>query len=221
MQLLVVLFVLNSYFVVSMLRLAIGSKNPVKIQSVKNGVTRILRSPVDDAVVAHGFDVPSGVAAQPMGDEETLQGALNRAKAAYDAFVSEYSSRPDFAVGLEGGVKKSMLSDDLECFAWIAVYDGTTYGRASTATFQLPQVISDLILKQGMELGAADDLIFKRSNSKQQNGSVGLLTKGVIDRTAYYEHAVTLAFVPFISNELYGTRQTILTAAIPDNEDGA
>jgi len=74
-----------------------------------------------------------------------------------------------------------------------------------------------LIINEGMELGTADDIIFKRSNSKQQNGSVGLLTKGAIDRTAYYEHAVTLAFVPFITNELYGTQQTVLAASLEES----
>lgn len=35
----------------------------------------------------------------------------------------------------------------------------------------------------GMELGEADDHVFERSNSKQEDGAVGLLTKGLIDRT--------------------------------------
>jgi non-canonical (house-cleaning) NTP pyrophosphatase len=51
---------------------------------------------------------------------------------------------------------------------------------------------------QGMELGVADDQVFGRVDSKREGGSVGLLSGGLIDRTAYYEHAMTLALVPFM-----------------------
>jgi non-canonical (house-cleaning) NTP pyrophosphatase len=52
-------------------------------------------------------------------------------------------------------------------------------------------------------LGHADDRVFGRENSEQTNGAVGLLTKDLIDRTAYYEHAVVLALVPFVNPGLY------------------
>ena len=48
-----------------------------------------------------------------------------------------------------------------------------------------------------MELGHADDQVFKRDNSKQANGAIGILTNNVIDREAYYIHAVIMALVPF------------------------
>jgi non-canonical (house-cleaning) NTP pyrophosphatase len=49
-----------------------------------------------------------------------------------------------------------------------------------------------------MELGVADDIVFSRVDSKRTGGSVGLLSGGLIDRTAYYEHAMILALVPFM-----------------------
>jgi non-canonical (house-cleaning) NTP pyrophosphatase len=54
-----------------------------------------------------------------------------------------------------------------------------------------------------MELGAADDLVFDTTNSKQKEGSVGQLTHGVIDRKNFYEQAVVLAFIRFQWPELY------------------
>ncbi len=51
---------------------------------------------------------------------------------------------------------------------------------------------------QGIELGVADDQVFGRVDSKREGGSVGLLSGGLIDRTAYYEHAMILALVPFM-----------------------
>jgi non-canonical (house-cleaning) NTP pyrophosphatase len=54
-----------------------------------------------------------------------------------------------------------------------------------------------------MELGHADDLVFQAQNSKQQGGSVGLLTQGLITREAYYQQAMVLALIPFLNESLY------------------
>jgi len=54
-----------------------------------------------------------------------------------------------------------------------------------------------------MELGHADDMVFKRDNSKQKNGAVGILTHDLIDRASYYEQALILALIPFINKDIY------------------
>lgn len=50
-------------------------------------------------------------------------------------------------------------------------------------------------------LGDADDAVFADTNSKQKGGTVAKVTKGLVDRTAYYEHALHLALVPFVHDE--------------------
>jgi len=67
--------------------------------------------------------------------------------------------------------------------------------------FQLPKKIQKLI-DEGFELGEADDLVFKRNESKKKNGAVGILTNNLIDRTKYYEEAVILSLIPFINKKL-------------------
>ena len=74
-------------------------------------------------------------------------------------------------------------------------------GRSRTATFILPDEVAALV-HQGLELGDADDRVFGRNNSKQANGSVGILTGDVIDRTDFYTEAITLALIPFINPSL-------------------
>ena len=49
-----------------------------------------------------------------------------------------------------------------------------------------------------MELGHADDVVFKDKNSKQKGGTVGKLTDGLVDRTEYYRHAMLMALIPFL-----------------------
>ena len=87
-------------------------------------------------------------------------------------------------------------------FAWIVVKSREQEGKSRSGSFLLPRPIVDLI-RQGVELGDADDRVFGRSNSKQGNGAIGILTNDVIDRTGLYEHAVILALTPFIKKELY------------------
>jgi non-canonical (house-cleaning) NTP pyrophosphatase len=53
-----------------------------------------------------------------------------------------------------------------------------------------------------VELGVADDLVFKRKNSKKKDGAVGILTRGLVDRSKYYKEAVIMSLVPFINKSL-------------------
>jgi len=64
------------------------------------------------------------------------------------------------------------------------------------------------LIRQGKELGEADDIVFGRSNSKQENGAVGLLTDNAIDRAQLYEHAMILALIPFKNEALYPDKVT-------------
>ena len=192
----------NSIMTSKILVVAVGSTNPVKINAARNGLSLAFQTNISPDNVT-GFNVPSLVPDQPMGDSETKQGAINRAKAAYDAYLDKHKVKPSFGVGLEGGIQ--VLNDgsnDMECFAYMVVYDGNKYGSSRTCSFNLPKAISTLVLN-GMELGDADVRIFGEANSKQRGGTVGHLTKGVVDRTKYYEQAMILATIPFLNEELY------------------
>ncbi len=170
----------------------VASKNPVKIQSVQIAFHRLFS---DQPFKFEGVDVPSGVSSQPMSSAETLQGAFNRLNAAAGAVPGA-----DYWVGIEGGVEAH--DDDLFAFAWVLVRSGDRWGKSRTGSFALPPQVVELI-HQGMEMGDADDMVFGRSNSKQKNGAIGLLTGDVVDRTALYEQAVILALLPFKNPELY------------------
>ena len=174
-----------------MTTIIVASKNPVKIQAALDGFEKMFP---DEAFRVEGVSAPSGVSNQPMTDAETLQGALNRARNA-----QTLSTDADYWVGIEGGCDE--VSGELLGFAWIVVLSRDRLGKSRTGTFTLPAEVARLV-RAGVELGEADDQVFKRSNSKQGNGAVGILTRDVIDRTAYYEHAVVLALVPFKNPDL-------------------
>lgn len=173
-------------------KIVVASLNPVKAEAVHTGFQRMFP---DEAFTLEAITVPSGVASQPMTDAETLQGARNRVQNARS--IQPESS---FWVGVEGGC--DYHEGALVAFAWVQVLGADRAGCARTAMFILPGQIQELV-EGGLELGAADDLIFGKENSKQQSGAVGLLTDDVITRATYYEQAVTLALLPFKNPSLY------------------
>jgi len=174
-------------------KIIVASKNPVKIEAARLGFQDMF---VGQAFEVEGISVPSGVSDQPITDQETLQGAINRAENARKAMPNA-----DYWIGLEGGIDR--VGEEMEAFAWIYVIDASgNVGKAKTAVFYLPPQIVALV-NQGMELGHADDQLFNDHNSKQKGGSVGILTNGLLSRTEYYRTAVVLALIPFLKAELY------------------
>lgn len=173
-------------------KIVVASLNPVKTEAVLSGFQRLFPN---ETFTVEGMSVSSGVSEQPLTDAETLKGARTRAENAR-------TSRPsaDYWVGVEGGC--DYLEGALVAFAWVQVLGRLSSGSARTALFRLPKKIQDLVEK-GYELGEADDLVFGRTNSKQESGAVGLLSGDVITRKTYYEQAVILALFPFKNQDLY------------------
>ena len=167
-------------------RIAVGSKNPVKLAAARAVVTRLAPKVVVDAV-----DVPSGVPDQPFGDAETIRGAIERARAAREKLDA------DFGVGLEGGVVE-MPDGTMRTCAWAAVVARSgRNGVGGSLAMPLPESVAELI-RGGMELGHAMDKRTGHSNTKHGAGAVGILTAGLVDRQAAYEVLVAYACAPFL-----------------------
>ena len=125
-------------------------------------------------------------------------GALNRAR---NAQLAQQSA--DLWVGLEGGVEDDEFGN-MWSVVWAVILSKDGYvGRAQPGKYRLPTEIARLIRDEGMELGTSDDIVFKRHNSKQADGSVGILTHGAVDRAGYYKRAITLAAIPLINKDLF------------------
>ena len=171
----------------------VASTNPVKIEAAQIGFAKMFPNESFDV---QGISAPSEVSEQPMSSDETLIGATNRAHN-----VSKLAPEADYWIGIEGGIED--VNEELEVFAWVVVKskDGKI-GKGKTGSFFLPQKIAELVC-QGVELGEADDIVFGRTNSKQTNGAIGILTDDVITRTTYYVPAVVMALIPFKNEALY------------------
>jgi inosine/xanthosine triphosphatase len=177
----------------NMKKIFVASKNPVKINAVKEAFEKMYRGEEFEIL---SDSIPSGVSDQPLTDEETYKGAFNRVNNAEASFPNA-----DFWVGIEGGIEDK--NNEFEAFAWVVVKstDGK-YGKGRSATFFLPEKVSVLI-KEGLELGDACDQVFDEHNAKQNQGTIGLLTSNNIDRTKYYLDPVIIALIPFKNPDLY------------------
>lgn len=175
-----------------MKKIIIASQNPVKIKATLQGFKSMFS---DEKFQVKGVEVDSGVKDQPMTDEETLKGAINRCNQAFQLFPGA-----DFYVGVEGGV--DYLQKEMICFAWVVIKSSTKIGKGKSATFFLPQK-AKIHIEQGAELGHAMDRIFNQKNIKQKNGAIGLLTDNSITRTELYISAIITALIPFKQKNLY------------------
>ena len=171
---------------------AVGSLNPVKIEAVRLAFLALWPN---EAWRVEGVSVVSGVRDQPMSDEESIQGARNRATLAREKLDADYG------IGLEGGIHE--IGDLAFDCGWVAVRDRKgREGVGSTAKIPTPPRMMKMI-KSGMELGVVNDLIFGTINSKQGDGHFGLMTKNVITRTSGYRDGVVMALSRFVHPDLF------------------
>src|SRR5262249_41360296 len=114
--------------------IVVGSTNPVKI-----GAVRAVLGPLVSAATIDGVAVQSTVPDQPVGDEETIRGAIARARAALVA------RRADLGVGIEGGVVHEQDGAMRTC-AWAAIVDAHgTSGVGGSLAMALPARVAEMI----------------------------------------------------------------------------
>lgn len=173
--------------------ISVASTNPVKLKATLDGFKKMFPR---ESFEIRTVKIPAeGISEQPMTDEETLEGADTRA-----LHAREMMPEADYWVGIEGGVMDR--GPHLSGFAWVVVLSEGKRGVGRSGEFFLPENIAELV-RQGVELGEADDRVFSRYNSKQTNGAIGLLTGDAVDRLNLYIPAVIFALIPFKNPELY------------------
>ncbi|ELB2202245.1 inosine/xanthosine triphosphatase [Vibrio parahaemolyticus] len=163
-------------------KVVIASLNPAKINAVKSAFQSAFPQQAFEFV---GISVPSEVADQPMTNEETHRGAVNRVK---NAKVEMPNA--DFYVGLEAGIEGNVT------FAWMVIESDTHRGESRSASLMLPpEVLAQLA--DANELGDVMDKVFGTENIKQKGGAISLLTQNQLTRSSVYHQALILALIPF------------------------
>ena len=173
------------------MKVAVGSRNPVKVKATKNVLDQIYGE-----VEVVSIDIDSGVPDQPFGIDQTIEGAINRAKNAY-------SDEFDISVGIESGLMETPNSltgyIDLQ---WCAVFDGDKITLGVSSGFEYPSSVIEEVLN-GKEVGDVMDEVTGVTNLGQKTGAVSYLSKGMLDRTENTEQCVLTAMIPRINEKLY------------------
>ncbi len=172
------------------MRIAVGSTNPVKLAAAE-----LAARPFWPQGEFLAVPVESGVGDQPWGDEETIRGAIRRAQGALAR------GRADVGIGIEAGVHDT--SYGLFVISWAAVVDRAgRLGLGGGGRLLLPEPVARRV-RQGRELGPVMDAWTGEHNTKQRQGTVGILTGGRFCRTEALAHTCLLALARFIAADHY------------------
>ncbi len=160
----------------------VGSMNPAKLEAVK--------SVLDKEYSVQGMTVPSHVSAQPMTDVETKEGAMNR------AYFLVKEAGADIGIGLEGGVIEE--GDEMYLCNWGAL--ATREGRVfigGGARIPLPAGLAKKV-RRGRELGDVIDAYTGLTDVRKGDGTVGILTSGLVSRADMFSHVVKLVYGQYL-----------------------
>ena len=170
--------------------MVVGSVNPVKVAAVRSVFGR-----THPGLAVRAEALPSGVSEQPIGFEETHEGAANRAWAALD--------RPGAAwgVGLEGGV--ALGERGRGWLYGVAVVAHAGFDAASrSASLRLPDHVARR-LTAGETLGT---VLAELAPEQGHEGALGWLSGGLLSAQSLWEQTLTLALVPLLRAGPYAPR---------------
>lgn len=159
------------------MRVAIGSKNPAKISAVEEAFK-------ENRYEVISVEAESGVSEQPMTDEETIKGAINR------AIEAAAKSGSTIGIGLEGGVQQTAYGLVLCNWGALAA-KGMDPIIAGGARIPLPEEVAQKLLA-GEELGPVMDQYAMKQNVRKNEGAVGIFTDGHINRSEMFIHVMKL-----------------------------
>lgn len=172
----------------------VGSKNPTKIQATEN---ILAKNELFDGAKVEGVSIDIEEFGHPKSIEETIAGAKDRAKAAYEG--------SDLGVGLESGLFKApgTATGYLETTA-CALFDGKRYFIGTGPSFEWPPKMLELILN-GLDGSQAFKAIGLTDHEKigVAQGGIYVLTKGSLNRIKLNELALTMALLQLQNPDHY------------------
>ena len=177
------------------MKINIGSKNKQKIDALKE-ILKDYPDFLNTEVVSR--DVSSNISDQPKSLDETIQGAINRAKNSFD--------NCDYSVGLESGLMKvpetkTGYMDTTVC----AIFDGKNFHLGLSSCFEYPPKVLEYMLTNNenasnafRNLGFTD-----KEYIGYEEGIIGVVTKNRLDRKEYTKQAIRTALIHLENKSLY------------------
>lgn len=176
------------------MKIRVASQNMVKVNGVQAAAQEFdwLEKSVVEAV-----PIPSTVSHQPLGLEETLQGAFHRAKNVFE--------KGAIGVGIEGGIIPIPFPGKSLSITACCVFDGKNAFFGTSSSYELPIKVSELVQQKGIEMEEALHQTGITGNREigQSEGFVSLLTRQRVSRKDLVKQAAFMAFSKLEQKEKY------------------
>ncbi len=181
------------------MRVAVGSRNPVKLAAVERALSRVFG---DVEVVA--VPVKTSVGEQPIGLRSVIRGAVERASQAVRCREVE------LGVGVEAGLIKAPATItgylDVQACAIVDSEGLVSIGMGPGFEFP-PEAVNAVLSGESRELEEPMVRLSGIEGIGDKMGAIGWLTKGLISRVDITEVAVIMALVPRLNRDLYRLRR--------------
>ncbi|MFX1314751.1 MAG: inosine/xanthosine triphosphatase [Promethearchaeota archaeon] len=185
-----------------LIKICVGSLNPAKINAVEISFGNYFRNFRIFKIKAN-----SKVSSQPIGMENIIKGAINRARSALNYLLIEKNEKSDiFGVGIEAGlVSVPHTRTGYMDFQFCAIIDeNQKISLGSGIAFEYPKYVIDLLLdNRDLEIGQIMGELAGNMNLKNELGAISFLSKNKMKRTEILTQAVNCALLPWINKELY------------------
>ena len=177
------------------MKIGVGSKNKTKV----NAVTELLKDyPLFEGAEVEGVEVQIEEFGHPKSIEETVKGAVDRAKQA--------QAGRKYGFGIESGLlavpqTKSGYMEIAVC----AIYDGREIHMGLSQGCEWPKKVIHSILHEGLDGSQAMKVHGFSNHQKmgEHEGLVGIMTKGRTNRTEYNKNAIMMALMHLENPEHY------------------
>jgi inosine/xanthosine triphosphatase len=193
----------------------LGTRNGAKIQGVQAAFAdlgTVLQAPSLLTPETWTCQVDSGVSDEPWGFPLTIQGAQNRAQAAYTACRRQPALPPVdqviLGIGVESGfIEVAPATFTLYNFDVCALFDGQHYYLGISPGFEYPRRLVHNIFLHRQPFQQARQYITTTADIEQRAGIVGVLAGGLIDRPEMTRLAARLALIRYLRRHDYSAWQ--------------
>jgi inosine/xanthosine triphosphatase len=178
--------------------IALGTKNQTKVQAVEFVLKEYEDLFPRSEIIP--FSVESGVSEQPIGFDEIIQGAKNRAKHAFD------EAHADLSMGIEDGIAKMPHTrTGYMNFCCCAIYDGHDYVIGMSGGYEYPRDVIHKVLNEKKDITQSFNEVGLSSDSNlgSAEGAIGVLTKGRENRIDGTQAALRRALIQLEHKDLF------------------
>jgi inosine/xanthosine triphosphatase len=182
------------------MKVLIASMRAPKVNGVKRAFQKLSHIPPFNIIHFEPMQIESGVQATPLSIDELMTGARQRAETAFSIAGSK-RTEIIFSVGVEGGLYVSQEHSFLQ--SWACVYDGERFSFGSSGSIEIPQALTDAVVRGGADLGKVIDIFAEQNDVRSNQGTWGILTCDLITREDSFELAALNALAPFFNKKIY------------------